>query len=410
MSSKLRIGVFLFLLCALLLSLSGGSVQAQTMEPVAPNACEDGAQASGAVYRICMPAAWNGTLVVFLHGYVPPTEPVGIPEDQVKPPDSSISIDQFFTAQGYAFVMSSYRTNGLSVQPAMADTIDALQIFTRLQGEPDETVLFGTSDGGLVATLMLERYPQIFRGGLGLCGPYGSFTDQVDYFGDFRVLFDYFFPEVEIPNSPIDIAPEVLADWETFYAAEIEPVVTNPDNADRVAQLLATAGAAFDPSDVAASSESTINRLLWYNVFATNDSIAKFDGQPFDNVGRVYSGSTDDTALNDGVVRYAADPTVRTLMASDYESTGFLRVPFLTMHAVLDPTVPYSQAETYATKVANAGSSAFYQHVQVPNVYGHCNFSQANLFAAFQAFNAMLEAIPPFDAPRTYLPLVVTAE
>ena len=48
----------------------------------APHACEaDGTQASGAIYRICMPDLfWNGDLILFAHGYVSPTLPVGIPE------------------------------------------------------------------------------------------------------------------------------------------------------------------------------------------------------------------------------------------------------------------------------------------------------------------------------------------
>ena len=41
----------------------------------------DGVQDSGSIYRICMPAQWDGKrAVIYLHGYVAPTEPVGIPD------------------------------------------------------------------------------------------------------------------------------------------------------------------------------------------------------------------------------------------------------------------------------------------------------------------------------------------
>ncbi len=43
--------------------------------------CEDGPQASGATYRICMPAVWNGDLVIYALGQVAPTRPVGLPVD-----------------------------------------------------------------------------------------------------------------------------------------------------------------------------------------------------------------------------------------------------------------------------------------------------------------------------------------
>lgn len=60
--------------------------------PFAPLACDpDQQQASGAIYRICMPIfpPWNGDLVVYAHGYVSPTEAVGIPEDQMRLPDGT---------------------------------------------------------------------------------------------------------------------------------------------------------------------------------------------------------------------------------------------------------------------------------------------------------------------------------
>ena len=52
----------------------------------------------------------------------------------------------------------------------------------------------------------------MFSSGLAACGPVGTFSGQVNYVGDFRVLFDYFFPEV-IPGSAIDIPFYVVKDW-----------------------------------------------------------------------------------------------------------------------------------------------------------------------------------------------------
>jgi hypothetical protein len=47
-------------------------------------ACADGVQASGSIYRICMPAGeYNGVLVVWAHGFQDAGTPVKIPEDQL---------------------------------------------------------------------------------------------------------------------------------------------------------------------------------------------------------------------------------------------------------------------------------------------------------------------------------------
>ncbi len=398
----------LILATILTVLLNDGQVHAQTFEPYAPHECEDGAQSSGAVYRICVPGDWDGkSLVIYAHGFVSPLEPVAIPEDQLKPPGWLLSIDQLLNAQGYAFAMSSYSTNGLAVEQGIADSIDVLQIFTRQHGAPEETSIFGVSEGGQIAVLAAERFPQIFRGAIAFCGPYGDFAGQIDYFTDFRVLFDYFFPDIDIPNSPIDIDPAVTTNWSTRYATEVQPIIADPANAGLVDQLLAAANAAFDTSDAAATMEQTMEQLLWYNVFTTNDGKVKLGGQPFDNIGRIYSGSADDNALNAAVQRFSADADATATIAADYETTGNLRIPLLTMHTDGDEVVPYWHTQKYGEKVAAQGAGAFYTHIPVVDTYGHCNFNLGQLTNALTTYQGMLEALPPFDPLKIYLPLVV---
>ena len=75
--SLLAVGVGLLLLCTLL------GLNAQPALAESDAACgEDGTQPSGAIYRICLPDApmpWNGQVVVYAHGYVDPTQPIGLP-------------------------------------------------------------------------------------------------------------------------------------------------------------------------------------------------------------------------------------------------------------------------------------------------------------------------------------------
>ena len=67
----------------------------------------------------------------------------------------------------------------------------------------------GASEGGAIAALSLENDPT-YSGGVAVCGPIGSFQKQLNYIGDVRVLFDYFFPKVlttDAGESAIDIPP-----------------------------------------------------------------------------------------------------------------------------------------------------------------------------------------------------------
>ncbi len=149
-------------------------------------------------------------------------------------------------------------------------------------------LITGASEGGAVTTLAAERYPGVFQGALSTCGPTGNFQKQLDYFGDFNVLFNYFFPGVfHGVVTPVGVSADVMAHWlDTYQPAARAAVAANPSAASR---LVKVAGAPVDPADPD-GLWNTIESILWYNVFATNDAIAKLGGQPFDNTRRWYFG------------------------------------------------------------------------------------------------------------------------
>ena len=368
------------LLIALLTAVPGPAL-AQEVAPAqaqAPPCDPDGVQASGAVYRICMPSVWNRTLVVYAHGYVDPTQPVGIPEDQLGVP--GLNIPDTVTLLGYAFAASGYSVNGLAVQEGVADLLDVVEIFTAKHGAPDRVLLVGVSEGGLITALSVEQFPQIYAGGLAICGPVGGFQPQVAYFGDFRAAFDYFFPSL-LPGSPISVPVGLIADWDNVYTHTVRPVLLDPANAAKVEQLLAVTGAATDPARPE-SIEATLERLLWYNVFATNDATVKLGGNPYSNTHALYAGSADDDALNAGIARFGADPSVPGLMEEKYTPTGQLSVPLITAHTTGDPVVPYFHEALYAQKVRATGSAWLHTNFTT-DAYGHCTLSVTELLGAF---------------------------
>jgi pimeloyl-ACP methyl ester carboxylesterase len=380
------------------------AVQAQ---PIPLANCEEGLQASGATYRICMPATWNGDLMVFAHAYVAPNRPVGIPEDQLTLPGVG-GIDTIVTNQGYAFATTGYSVNGLAVVPAQADLIDLVSIFESKKGPAAKVLLVGVSEGGLIATLLAERTPSVFDGVLAMCGPYGNFQRQVDYVGDFRVLFDYYFrdyfPPGLVPPSPVDVPDELLATWETeTYSTTVKPVIVDPANSGRVEELLKVAGVAYSTSDTA-SRESSIERMLWYNIYGTDDATVKLGGQPFNNQQplRTYTGSSDDAALNRDVARFAASPAALAAIAAQYQTSGRIKIPVVTMHTTLDPVVPIWHQEEFTVKVLAAGAGALYEDYQDAS-YGHCAFNPLQVLSAFNKLATMVDQV---TKPQVYLPVI----
>lgn len=349
--------------------------------PSVPLACEDGAQPGGAPFRICLPAfGWNGSLVVYAHGYVAPDEPIGIPEDQLS--IGGFSLADAITLQGYAFAVSGYRRNGLAIREGVEDLVELVALFRSRYGAPHRVILTGVSEGGAIAVLGLERHPEVFDAGLALCGPYGDFQRQVDYFTDFRVVFDYFFPGV-IAGTPITIPDTVRTTWtSSYYSETVRPLLLDPASALSMTQVISVTGAAVDATNVPTSTAATFERLLWYNIISTNDATQQLGGNPFGNRARVYRGALDDDALNLGVFRVDADAAAVTTIGQYYESAGTLRAPLITLHTTGDEVTPYWHAVAYEQKVTAVGSSEFYEPRRVER-FGHCNFTLPEVQDAF---------------------------
>jgi pimeloyl-ACP methyl ester carboxylesterase len=364
----------LFLALGIVLLCTTPITLAQTTSKCLP----DGVQQSGAKYRICMPnpsSAWNGQLVVYAHGYVVSTDPVAIPEDQLQLPDGT-SVPGLVNSLGYAFAVTSYRTNGLAVIPAIDDLRDLVDVFHRTVGTTSRVYLTGVSEGGLITTLSMERYPQIYNAGLAACGPIGDFPGQINYLGDFRVIFDAYFPGV-IPGFPAAIPSNVIADWATLYSPNVTTAITaNPQAAQQVLKVTWAAGA-----DTPANTMTTFQDVLWYNVFTTNDAVQKLGGNPYDNRNRWYFGSQDDFALNSKVERLTASTTALANMQA-YQTTGKLLRPLVTLHTTGDQIIPYWHEWEYGLKALFAGSSSKLISIPVSR-YGHCNFQASDVLFGF---------------------------
>jgi pimeloyl-ACP methyl ester carboxylesterase len=345
---------------------------------------------------------WNGDLVIFVHGYVSPfpaREPE-IPLDQyvVKVGGVEVKDPDLVNQMGYAFATTSFRTNGLAVKDGTADLMELLGQFKDLHrlGKSSKVYLLGFSEGGLVTAKTIEKHQSQFAGGIAACGPIGDFKRQIDYFGDFRVLFDYFYPGI-LPSSPISIPSQLITGWNVITPTIASALDTSPISAT---QLISATQAAVDPADRAASIVSTTLDVLWYNVFATNDAASKLGGNTYGNVGRVYAGSLDDTRLNQKVQRFSASPAALSRLAA-YQTSGRPGVPLVTLHTLGDDVIPYWHEELYREKVPPVWRFNLTQLVS-PR-YGHCNFTAQETQLALQTLVQQV-AVP--QRARVYLPAV----
>jgi pimeloyl-ACP methyl ester carboxylesterase len=390
----LRLALLVALLCLALPLVAPARAQPARVPPSAiPGPCQDGTLPSGAKSKICVPiSGWNGDLVVYAHGYVAFNQPIDFQNLNF----GGVDLPTAIQIQGYAFATTSYRQNGLAVLEGVDDIRELIAAFKANQSA-NHIYLIGVSEGALVATLAAEQSPELISGALAACGPIGSFKRQIEYFGDFRVLFDYFFPGV-LPASPVAIPNQLIDNWESTYAPAVASALnTSPISAT---QLISTTQASIDPANRAASIVSTTLDILWYNVFATNDAVAKLGGNPYGNTGRVYSGSADDARLNAQVQRFSASPAALGALA-EYETRGRPLVPVVTMHTVGDDVIPFWHEELYRDKVPLVWR---FNLTQLPSAsYGHCNFTSLEAQVALQT---LVQQVATAQRARVFLPIV----
>lgn len=340
----------------------------------ASNCGEDALQESGSIYRICMPPAaeYNGNLVIWAHGYQDATESVQIPEDQ-------LSFGGFHTPEivndlGFGFATNSYSKTGLAVRQGMEDLLDLVEIFALEQGAPENIYIIGASEGGLITTLLVEQYPDIFTAGLAVCGPVGHFPYQINYFGDARATFEYFFREL-IPGDPFKPSTEFINTWPAFYETSVKPVIFDPSNRRRLDQWVLVAKLPFDENNYLETVEESVRDVLRYSVVNVNDAAATLGGFPFDNHAKWYSGSNNDLLLNIFVPRRSADPAAVDEMLTFYNTSGQLQSPLVTLHTRQDQQVPFPHEVIYNLKTLISGSLLVH-HINIPvERYGHCNFT-----------------------------------
>jgi hypothetical protein len=180
-------------------------------------------------------------------------------------------------------------------------------------------------------------------------------------------LFDYFFPGA-LP-SPVKI-PKDYQVTQQLTKQVYDRLTAKPAAAAAVRKL---AGVRSD-KDLASG--------VVFGTYVLKDIEQRAGGNPFDNRDTIYTGSTDNNALNDGVKRYAADPGALAYLQRYLTLTGHLTRPVLAIHTTYDPLVRPSIPNEYSllTREAGAGDMFVQQYVKHE---GHCHITAAETELGF---------------------------
>jgi pimeloyl-ACP methyl ester carboxylesterase len=342
----------------------------------------------GSSYEIDVPAVWNGGLVLYAHGLVQADLPV-VPPSQL--PEFG-ALRTALLSQGFALAASSYSSNGWALADAVRRTHQLSGLFKSKVAAPRRTFLMGASLGALVAVKLAETQAGRYDGALALCGPVGGALPEVQYVGDGRIIFDFYFPGV-LPPTPFHV-PEGTA-----FLSPLDPGGPSPLFLSVVAALAANPSATIrwasaanlpftDMAELANSALTFIGFALRY----TNDFIERVNGKlPYDNTDTTYVvDATSDPVLNaflSGVLnanvsRFDGDQAAVNYYDHNYAPSGRIGIPVLTLHTTRDPAVPFAHETVFGAAVAGAGRSGLLTQVSIDR-WGHCAFTPAEVLTAF---------------------------
>jgi pimeloyl-ACP methyl ester carboxylesterase len=370
----------------------------------------------GAEYRVEVPDHWNGTLVLFSHGYYPPgwyPERIAL----ANRPET----EQWLLDHGYALAASRFQgTVGYAVEPALRDQIALLDWFDTHVGRPRQTVATGQSLGAAVAVLLAERHPRRFAGVTTMCGVY-------DPLGNWNMALDLTFAirTLLAPGEDIDLvrADDPIGSATALQQA-VQRAIGTPQGQARIA-LAASFGNVPgwyfahqpEPTD---PTERILAQAFWLEgayslgVGPTGraDLEARAGGNPSWNVGIDYGRQLARSAQQDQVreayrmagldlradldrlaaaPRIAADPAAVGYMYRYGVPVGSTPVPVLSLHNARDGGAVTDQERWYADQVRRTGDPRQLRQLYV-NRGGHCAFSSAEEIVSLRALLSRIDS------------------
>ena len=170
----------------------------------------------GAPYRIRVPETWNGTLLIFAHGYRDKADHPGEIDNRNADVAPNAALEAPLLAQGFALAGSAYKDNGWAIEDAIQDTKNLALFFRENVARPQRTIIVAASLGTFVGYKSMEQFNGIYDGALCLCSAGAGATRLWDSGVPLYLAYDVLFGippswgTVGEVRNDIDFETEVL--------------------------------------------------------------------------------------------------------------------------------------------------------------------------------------------------------
>lgn len=372
-----------------------------------------GQLADGASWIADVPASWNGTVILYSHGFGPL-----LAQDAPDQATATALLDN-----GDALVGSSYSGPSLwALATAVRDQFAALDALEQRIATPRRTIAWGTSMGGLVSALETESAHRRVDAALTTCGLVAGALNLNNY----QLEGEYALTHLLAPDQAITLVRYPSQDAAAAAATQLTTVVgaAQATAAGRARIALgaalmneptwfsgATPPANTDYSAQEAQQEQELTAFVLNFIMTGRYQIElAADGNSSDTAGLDYRALLNSSSqarevralyskagldLDADLARLTRDATITpdpaavATLAATSMPTGRPRVPELDIHTIADQLVPVGQENWYGHLVRAAGTPNLLRQAYV-DATGHCAFQPSETIAALHALESRI--------------------
>lgn len=358
-----------------------------------------------ASYRIRVPANWNGTLLVYAHGYT----------EELPPPYAAPGEgdgENLLLSMGYAIAGTANRNAGWAVKEGIQNTLALTNFFKGHVGYPNRIILWGFSMGSVITLKSIEKYPGIYDGAIAGCAVGAGTPLNFDLTLGLSLAYDVAFGWPSSWGSVGDVRDDL------DFNSEVLPVLTSqygdPANLGKFEFIRLVCDLPMDGFYL--PPHYWFFTDMFYATQVRSELEQRAHGPVAQNLDHVYSLTSEDIAYLGGLGVDASALLTQmntrrnieaSLPARKYverysEFTGDLKRPVITIHTRVDGLVREANESIYQELVNGAGKGDLLVQVFTDTV-GHCIFTPDQLLHTVVAMESWLDTglkpEPPYFFP-----------
>src|ERR1043166_8570484 len=357
---------------------------------------------NGAPYRIRVPEVWNGTLLVFAHGYRDKADHPGEIDNRNADVAPNEALEAPLLAQGFALAGTAYKDNGWAIGDAIQDVKNLTVFFQENVAQPQHTILVAASLGTFVGFKSMEQFGGIYDGALCLCGAGAGATRVWDSGVPLYLAYDVIFGIPPSWGTVGEVRNDL--DFDTEVLAKLAPELSNIANFPKFEFIRLVAkipGRGLVPPPPPAFYPGWALTAFFFLTEARAELQRRAGGPFVQNLDQNYELLPAEKAYLAGIGlptpvvdawlaqmnarrNIEAKQSARNYVRNNTDFNGRIRNPILSVHTIVDPLLVVANESAYKELNAAAGKEELLFQTFTTGV-GHCKLHGPQVLIAIGA-------------------------